>query len=69
MSGIFSPIELKQKAEMKLLGSQQSVFESFYFIEEKTRMLEEWLNIAAEEFPIFLGSAISPTINKMKSFV
>lgn len=41
----------------------------FYFLEEKALILQDWLKAALEEFTVFIGPAISPSLTKMVTFI
>lgn len=48
---------------------QMDIAAVFYFLEEKALILQDWLKAALEEFTVFIGSAISPSLTKMVTFI
>jgi len=66
--GIFLKEELREKAIIKLGDMQKDFTSAFYFAEEKTKILQDWLKTCLDEFSVFIGPAISPSIVRMISF-
>lgn len=66
--GIFGRDQLREKAVIKLGDMQKDLQAAFYFAEEKTKYLQEWLKLCQEEFSVFVGPAIGTSISRFMQF-
>lgn len=47
---------------------QKHLTDAFGFADERTKLLQEWLKLAKEEFTVFIGASLSPPMAKMIAF-